>query len=408
VPRELNRADLSALARSGDTVFVAGGTAEPTAILAAWRETRCLNGVTLTGLQLPGLNDLSPWDFGDTCRFRANFLSPGLRRSLANDAVDLMPMHHAAYYAWLEKTAPVNLAVFQVSPPDPNGLCNLGPCTDLLPAILSRFNVRLVAQINQRLPTCRDGVSVPLDRLDAVYRADTPLPEFKIDGGDPLQGIAENAATLIDDGATVQIGIGRLPDQVLGRLSERQRLTLHGGTVTASALALLERGAVIRIVAGVALGDEVFYARVATAPGIQFRPVSVTHGAAGLTGIDRFVAINTAIEVDLFGQANCEVAGAKLRAGFGGLNDFLRGAQNSPGGRSVLMLPASHIIPRIGDPGLVSVQRGDVDTVVTEHGITDLRGLSMQERAAALIAVAAPDRRAELEAGWKQLRDRMA
>ena len=408
MPRELDRADLSALARSGDTVFVAGGTAEPAALLAEWREARCLNGVTLTGLQLPGLNDLSPSDFGDTCRFRANFLSPGLRRSLANDAVDLMPMHHAAYYEWLEKTAPINLAVFQVSPPDRDGLCNLGPCTDLLPAILSRSDVRFVAQINQRLPACRDGVSVPLDRLDAIYRADAALPEFRIGGGDPTPGIAENAARLIDDGTTVQIGIGKLPDQVLSRLTELRDLTLHGGTVTAGALSLLEQGAVTRIVAGVALGDEAFYSRVATVSGMEFRPVPLTHGATGLSGIKQFVAINTALEVDLFGQANCEVAGAKLRAGFGGINDFLRAAQNSSGGRSVLMLPASRIVARIGDPGLVSVQRGDVDTIVTEHGIADLRGLSMQERAAALIAIAAPDRRAELEAGWKQLRDRMA
>jgi len=234
------------------------------------------------------------------------------------------------------------------------------------------------------------------------------LPEFRIDGSDPVPGIAENAARLIDDGATVQIGIGKLPDQVLSRLTPRRRLTLHGGTVTASALTLLEQGTVARIVAGVALGDEAFYARVAAAPGVAFRPVSVTHGAKELAGIERFVAINTALEVDLFGQANCEVAGGKLRAGFGGLNDFLRAAQNSPGGRSVLMLPASRIVTRIGDPGFVSVQRGDVDTIVTEHGAADLRGLSMQERAAALIAIAAPDRRTDLEAGWKQLRDRLA
>jgi 4-hydroxybutyrate CoA-transferase len=408
VPRELDRADLSVLARPGDTVFVAGGTAEPTAILAEWREARCLNGVTLTGLQLPGLNDLSPSDFGDTCRYRANFLSPGLRRSLANDAVDLMPMHHAAYYAWLAKTAPVNLAVFQVAPPDRDGLCNLGPCTDLLPAILSRSDVQLVAQLNQRLPACRDGVTVPLDRLDAVYRADTALPEFRIDGGDPAPGISENAARLVDDGTTVQIGIGKLPDQVLSRLTERRRLTLHGGTVTASALALLEQGAATRIVAGVALGDEAFYARVAAVLGMEFRPVMVTHGVTVLSRIEQFVAINTALEVDLFGQANCEVAGGKLRAGFGGINDFLRAAQNSSGGRSVLMLPASRIVARIGNPGLVSIQRGDVDTVVTEHGMADLRGRSMQERAAALIAIAAPDRRTDLETGWKQLRDRLA
>src|SRR4029078_1277766 len=170
------------------------------------------------------------------------------------------------------------------------------------------------------------------------------------------------------DGATVQIGIGRLPDQVLARLAGRRNLTLHAGVVTAAALALLEGGAAMRIVAGLAMGDEDFYRRIADAGGVSCRLASLTHGAEGLRDIPRFIALNTALEVDLFGQANCETEKGRLRASFGGLNDFLRAAQSSPGGCSVLMLPASRIIASISDPGLVSVQRGDVDIVVTEHG----------------------------------------
>jgi acyl-CoA hydrolase len=327
---------------------------------------------------------------------------------LARGQLDLMPMHHAAFYEWLAATAPVDLAVFQVAPPDAKGQCNLGPCADLVPAMLARPSVRLVAQINPRLPACRDGVSVPIDQLDAVYHAETALPEFRAGAGEAAPEIAAHAASLVPDGATLQIGIGRLPDQVLARLGAWRNLTLHAGIVTVSALALLESGGAQRIVAGIAMGDEEFYRRIAEADGVAFRPVSLTHGPEGLRDIQKFVALNTALEVDLFGQANCEIEKGRLRSSFGGINDFLRAAQVSPGGFSVLMLPAARIVASIGDPGLVSVQRGDVDIVVTEHGIADLRGLGLDTRATALIAIAAPERREELAARWAGLRGALA
>jgi acyl-CoA hydrolase len=233
--------------------------------------------------------------------------------------------------------------------------------------------------------------------------------------GEDAQAIAAHAATLVEDGATVQIGIGRLPDQVLGRLVGSRGLKLHGGTVSAAGLALLEAGAVESIVAGIALGDAAFYAGIAAAESVAFRPVPITHGPKGLGGIERFIALNSALEVDLFGQANCETGSGRLLAGFGGLNDFLRAARAAPDGRALVMLPAtgkkgsiSRIVARIGEPGLVSVQRGDLDTVVTEHGIADLRGLGMDARAAALIAIAAPAFRDELAARWRQLRTGLA
>jgi acyl-CoA hydrolase len=408
MPRALDRADLASLVEPGAGVFVGGATAEATAILAAWREARCLDGVTLVGLQLPGFTHFLPQDFGDACRFRTNFLSPALRPALARGQLELMPMHHAAFYEWLATVAPIDLAVFQVSPPDASGQCNLGPCTDLVPAMLERPSVRLVAQINSRLPACRDGISVHIDRLDAVYRAESALPEFRAGAGDAATGIADHAASLVPDGATLQIGIGRLPDQVLARLGARRGLTLHAGIVTASALALLESGGAERIVAGIAMGDEDFYRRIAAADGVAFRPVSLTHGAEGLRGIPKFVALNTALEVDLFGQANCEIEKGRLRSSFGGINDFLRAAQASPGGFSVLMLPAARIAASIGEPGLVSVQRGDVDIVVTEHGIADLRGRGLDARAAALTAIATPERRDALAAYWAQRRGALA
>jgi acyl-CoA hydrolase len=415
MPRELTSSNLLDLARSGDSIFVAGGTGEPTAILAAWRAARALQRTTLVGFQVPGLNRLVPEELGDGCRLRTSFLTQAGRASLAQGRVELLPLHQSAFYDWLARTARIDLAVFQVAPPDAEGRCSLGPSTDFLPAILSRPDIRLFAQINRFLPPCRDGIAVELERLDAVYRAETELPQFAIGSGEDGGAIAAHAATLVEDGATVQIGIGRLPDQVLARLSGRRGLKLHGGTISAAGLALLEGGAAERIVAGIAMGDSAFYARAAAADRVAFRPVTVTHGPAGLAGVERFIALNSALEVDLFGQANCETAAGRLYAGFGGINDFLRAARASPGGRAVVMLPAtgakgkvSRIVARVGEPGLVSVQRGDLDTVVTEHGIADLRGLDLDARAAALIAVAAPAFRDELTARWRQVRAGLA
>jgi 4-hydroxybutyrate CoA-transferase len=410
MPRELTYYDLFRLTQPGQTVFVANATGEPTAFVSAWRRARALAGVQLISAPIPMLNRLLPDELGDDCRLRTAFLARELRGALAKGLVELLPFHYSEFYDWIASSAQIDLAVFQASPPDVNGRCNLGPATDLLPAILSRPGVRLVAQINGRVPPCQDGVCVAFDELDAFYRAETALPELDPTDSDKDTAIAEHAAQLVKDGATLQIGIGRLPDQVLARLKNRKGLKLHGGTVTAGGLALLEAGAADSIVAGTALGNTDFYQRIAAAPRVAFRPVAHTH-ASGLTRLEQFVAINSAVEVDLFGQANCEVAGGRLLASVGGINDFLRAARRSPGGRAAIMLPAVHangarsrIVPRIGDPGLVSVQRADVDTVITDYGVADLHGLDLDGRAAALIRVAAPDFRQGLAASWAEIR----
>jgi len=413
MPRHLTADDLAHLAAPGQRVFVAAATGEPTAILDAWRGRRCLDGVTLVGSLLPGLNHLTPEAFGETCRYRTGFLAPPLRAALGKGLVDLMPLHYSAFYRWLE-TAPIDLAVFQAAPPDAQGRCSLGPCADFLPALLGRADVRLVAQINPRVPPVPDGVTVAHDRLEGVHEAETPLPSFVPEGGDS-PALAEAAAALIEDGATLQTGVGRLPDQVLARLATRRGLAFHGGLISPAGLALLEAGAATRIVTGIAMGPGAFYQRIAAAEAVSFRPVALTHGAAALGPIPRFVAINGALEVDLFGQANSEAVGARLLASSGGVNDFMRAASASPGGRSILTLAAtgqkgavSRIVPRIGPPGLVTVQRGDVDTVVTEHGAADLRGRSLDERAEALIGVAAPAFRPWLAEEWAKIRRGLA
>ncbi len=220
--------------------------------------------MTLVGCQLPGLNSFAPDAFGNCCRYRTSFLSPGLRDAFRRGVVDLMPMHHTTFYHWLATQAALDLAVMQCLPPDGAGQCNLGPCTDLVPALLARSDVRMVAQVNPRVPRCFRGLSVPLHRFDSVVNATTALPEMAAAAsGNQDMVIAAQVATLVGDGATIQIGIGRLPDQVLRCLATRRRIKLHGATASPAGLALLEAGVAESIVAGFAAGDADFYHRVA-------------------------------------------------------------------------------------------------------------------------------------------------
>lgn len=412
MPVELTRTQLLSLPRPGQTVFVGGALSEPRAILDAWRDSRSLAGVRLIGAPIPGLNDLSPAALGDDCRMLTGFLTRALAPGLLDGSVALLPMQYSGFHRWLADTASIDLAVFQVAPPDASGLCSLGPCADHVPALIAREGLRLVAQVNPELPPAVDGCAVPWARLHAVHHAATALPavaEGSQAAADDADAIARHVAALVSDGDCVQIGIGRVPDLVLQQLYDRRDLLLHCGLLSPAGLALIDSGAVRHAVTGAAIGDPAFYARAAACPAIAFRPVSITHDAAELRRYERLIAINGALEVDLFGQVNCERVQGRAVASPGGINDFARAAAASPGGRSIIVLPAtaasgraSRIVAAIAAPGLVTVQRGDVDMVVTEYGIADLRGRDEHARAKALIAIAAPEFREALETALAQ------
>lgn len=227
--------------------------------------------------------------------------------------------------------------------------------------------------------------------------------------------ISGHVAGLIRNGDAVEVGIGRLGAAVLEALADHRNLTLWGGLITPSLCRLLEDGAVSRsITTGIALGDAEFYRWAGARRDIAFRPVEVTHDPLRLGAILRFVAVNFVTSVDLFGQADAETVSGRQVSGPGGLVDFARGALASPGGRSILALPAtgakgsvSRIVPRLGEDGIVTLGRGDADLVVTENGIASLRDASLDERAERLIAIADPHFRDGLEAAWRDIRHRL-
>jgi acyl-CoA hydrolase len=403
---------LKTAAPEGGRVFIPGCAGEPLAFAAALAERPdAAAGLTFEGVWIPGVNRTDWAGLHDDARAEAIFLAPEWRDSFAVRRLAFSPLTYTQVWRRLSERA-FDAGVFTVAPPGADGRCSLSVAADFSPAVFERTRFR-IGLIHVGIPVVRDGPTVPLDAFDVVVEVDAPLPGYGAGTIDPVSAaIAARVASLIPDNATVQTGLGKIGVATLAALSDRRGLRVHSGMVTEPLIELLDRDAVEAVSTGVALGSSALYARVADDPRVRFRPVGETHAISTLAAIPRFVAVNSAIEVDLFGQVNAEWMDGRQVSGAGGLIDFLRGAWASDGGVPIVALPASakgdalsRIVPRLSCPP--SVGRGDPVVVVTEHGVADLRGLSIDARAQALIAVASPAHRAALADDWSAMRRAM-
>ncbi len=404
-------AALDALPKRG-RVFIPGCAAEPLPFAEAiTARPEAAAGLTFEGIWIPGVNRTDWAGLHPDARGEAIFLAPEWRDSFTAGRLSFSPLTYTQVWLRLARTR-FDAGVFAVAPPGADGRCSLGVAADFTPAVFENTRFR-IGWINPAMPAVRDGPTVPLDAFDLVVEVDSPLPGYGAGTIDPVSAaIAARIAGLIPEGATVQTGLGRIGVATLSALADRRGLRLHSGMVTDPLIDLLDHDAVDAVTTGVALGSPALHARVADDPRIRFRPVGDTHGIATLAAIPRFVAVNSAISVDLFGQVNAEWVDGRQVSGAGGLIDFMRGAWASEGGVPIIALPAatrgdavSRVVPRLPDPP--SIGRADPVVVATEHGTADLRGLSIEARAQALIAIAAPCHRDRLEADWSAIRRAM-
>ncbi|MBY8823591.1 acetyl-CoA hydrolase/transferase C-terminal domain-containing protein [Sphingomonas colocasiae] len=293
-----------------------------------------------------------------------------------------------------------------VSPPDRAGMVSTGLCAEFFEAAMAAASCR-VALIHADMPILPGGQTFPLDAFTHVVRACPAAPPVHegADGTDPVsEAIAGHVARLIRDGNTVQAGIGRIPARVFARLTGRRGLRLHSGLLSDPLRTLMDAGALdpdSPVCCATIVGSRAFQRWLDGRHGIALRPIAHTHGFSTLAAIDGFVAVNSALEVDLSGQVNAERAAGRMVSARGGLPDFAAAAHRSRGGLSIIALPAmakgrTRIVARLGIDGPVSVAGHDVDIVVTEHGAADLRGKDAEERARAIVAVAAPEQRRDL------------
>ncbi|PZO01367.1 MAG: hypothetical protein DCF29_15465 [Alphaproteobacteria bacterium] len=396
----------------GGRVFIPGCAAEPLAFAQALAARPALAAhLTFEGVWIPGVNATDWAGLHPDARAEAIFLASAWRDSFSAGRLAFSPLTYTQAWRRLSGRS-FDAGVFTVAPPGPDGRCSLGVAADFSPAVFERTRFR-IGLINPAMPAVRDGPTVPVDAFDVLVEVEGALPDYGAGSIDAISTvIAARVADLVPDGATVQTGLGKIGVATLAGLSDRRGLSIHSGMVTEPLIDLLDHDVVEAVTTGVALGSPALYARVADDPRVRFRPVGETHAITTLAVLPRFIAVNSAIEVDLFGQVNAEWMDGQQVSGAGGLIDFLRGAWASEGGVSIVALPASarggtvtRIVPRLSCPP--SVGRGDPVVVVTEHGIADLRGLSIEARAQALIAIAAPIHRPRLEADWSAMRRAM-
>lgn len=399
------------------TVYVPGLAGESPVLVAALRAApEACAGVRFIGVWLPGINRVDYAGLHVETRSTAFFITRDMAASFADGRVDFMPLCYFDTYRFLRDQMSVDLAVLHTTLPDAEGRLSLGVANDFTPAIIAKARTK-VALVNPRMPRTRGASTVALSDINYFVDADEPLLADD-DALDPtFDDIGRHVASLIADGDTLEVGIGRV-QRVFGRLAGKRNIRIHTGAITTPVLRLVEASGIAdvenAITAGVALGSDALYRFVRDDPRVRFAPVGWTHDIATLRAIRRFVAINSVIEVDLLGQANAETIGGRQVGAVGGLVDFMRGARASPGGRAIVALPAtakggmvSKIVPSFAACTPIGIARGDMDVVVTEHGVADLREKTIDERAAALAAVAAPQFRDDLARAWARLRRQM-
>lgn len=396
--------DLSAIVRPGDRVVCGQGTAEALTLTRA-----------LAALDPPVSLFVGPL-FSDTFAQATaiDFVSYGaIGKAAALARLDILPMPYSQLGdAFADGRLQADVVLIQLSPGPPGRRPSSGLACDYLLNAARRARV-VVAEINPEVPWT-PSAELPADfRIDVTVAAEAApieLPPARI--GEVEARIGTHAAGLIPDRATLQIGVGSVPDAVLRALTSHRDLGIHSGLIGDAVLDLIEGGAVTNAakaidagmtVAGLLFGTRRLYDFAHRNPDIALRPGRHTHGAGVLARLDRFVAINSAIEVDLTGQVNAETLGGRAVGAIGGQPDFVRGANASAGGRALIALPAtaaqgrvSRIVPRLAN-AVVTTPRCDVDAIVTEWGVAELRGLTLKQRTRRMIAVAAPEFREHLD-----------
>ena len=405
---------------SGSRIFFSMAAAQPQTLLQAlagdhdfYRNVEVVSILLLTDhpLTKPGMQS----------SFRCVSLqnSPSLRQDWEECRIDFLPIHYSGISSIFSPagSAPIDVALIQVAPPDRNGRYSLGASTSLNYP-LAKGAKRIVAEVNEQAPRTCGPCSFAADEIDFLVETSHPLisyPEVRI--GKVEKRIAAITADLIPDGSTIQIGIGNLPSAILQLLEEKKDLGIHSGMLSDGVVDLVAKGVITnrqknlyrgKLVAGELIGSEKLFRFAHENEAVEMHPAEVIHNPRLIGQIENFVAVNSTIEIDLSGQMNGEFLGGSQISGVAGLFDFIQGAFFS-GGKSITALTAtagrgkiSRIVSIFERGTPVTLPRYMADTVVTEFGIAELRGKTLRQRAEALIAIAHPDFRDRLREEYRQ------
>jgi acyl-CoA hydrolase len=370
--------DLTGIIRAGDGIILGQACAEPQMLSAALVAQRAaftgaslFLGVNYAGIVKPA--------HADHLRLSA-YCGAGHNRALADAGVlDIHPHPYSRLATLIrERKIPCDVALIQVSPPNARGEYSMGLAVDYLPPAIASARA-VIAEVNDQVPwTHTEKLFRKQDFALMVASSREPATPPAARAGEAEAAIARHAAAFIPDGATLEFGLGVLPDAVCAALSGRKGLKIHSGTIGDGVIDLIRSGVISEVVCGQLIGTRRLFDFARENPAIRMRSTDYTHDPRVLASLQRFVAINSAVEVDLTGQVNAEVAKGSYLGAVGGALDFIRAAGFSPGGVSLLLLPASRIVKTLSGP--VATPRSEAGVIVTERGAADLRGCTLNER----------------------------
>ncbi len=401
---------------AGDHVFVASAAGEPAHLVRALT-ARAGELADVELFQIHPMGDmpyLAP-GLSDHVRADSFFVSEGLRDAVAECRADYTPAFMSQIPGLLRSgRLPMQVALVSVTPPDEHGYVSLGLSVDVTRAAVDAADL-VIAQVNRKMPRTLGGALLPVAEIDLFVEFDEDPPVLaKVEADEVHERIAAHIGRLVPDGATIQVGIGRIPNAVMAYLRDKSDLGVHTELLTDGLMELAKAGIINgrrkalhpgKMVASLAMGSADLYRWMDANPSLELHPSEYVNSVANIAANHRMVAINTGLEVDLTGQVCADSFGFRFYSGMGGHADFIRGAALAPEGKPIIALPStaetpqgrvSRITPALKEGAGVLTTRGDIHYVVTEHGIAYLHGKNMRERAMALIAVADPDHRQDL------------
>jgi len=406
------------LVKSGDRVFLHGSAATPVPLIKALQERHQeLKGVELISITTLGEVDFNKPEYRKSFFVNSLFVSANTRTVANSNDGDYVPIFLSQIPQLFRKNIlPLDVAFVQVSPPDAHGYCSLGTSVDIARAAVDTAKI-VVAQVNPRMPRTHGDGFVHIDKIDALvlHEADLPVVDYSAKVSENIVQIGRNVASLVEDGATLQMGIGNIPDQVLQNLTNHKNLGVHTEMLSDGVIPLIESGVINnsrkklnigRSVTSFMAGTRKLYDFVHDNPGIRVMDIAIVNDTSVIRQNPRVTAINSAIELDLTGQVCADSIGTYQYSGIGGQMDFMRGASLSEDGKPIIALPSvtsrglSRIVPFLKEGAGVVTTRGHVHWVVTEYGIVNLFGKSLKQRAKALIEIAHPDHREYLDKAY--------
>lgn len=399
---------------SGMRVYIQPGCAEPeTLVEALMRRAPFVHDVEVVHMLTVGPAPYVAPEMAGRFRHNAMFIGPNVREAINDGRADYTPIYLSEIEGLFESGAmPIDVALLQLSPPDPHGFCSFGVGVDtsLTAAKCARY---VIAQINDHMPRTYGDSFIHVSEIDAIVDSSRPLCAMKREPVSEMQdAIARHVAGLIDDGAVIQTGIGGIPEAVLPFLMDRKDLGVHSELVSEGVIPLIEAGVLTgarknfkprKIILGFALGTKRLFDFLDNNPIFEFHPTAYTNDPGRIALNDNMIAINSALQIDLTGQVCSDSLGNKFYSGIGGQVDFLRGASRSRGGKPIIAISStakhgtiSRIVPTLSPGAGVVTSRGLIRYVVTEYGVAYLHGKTIRERAQALINIAHPKFQEEL------------